>query len=184
MHNHFNANHVGTIVGHASIPAGNKHTDTFEVALWWVEHEFEAAGPYPVKLLANRAGVSPIHSYTLVIENAATRVIGANLTSLFGGVPTGEDHAGKDAVGRKQARTFCLATARTLDDLNEIDLSAYGFTQKAQSWEVYAYYATTQETLFASFDTFKEATKYLDRNPDDDLTIIKVLPDGTRTTEY
>ena len=55
---------------------------------------------------------------------------------------------------------------------------------KSKPWEVYGYYATDRQYLAGEFDTFTAATREMRRNPLDEMTVIKVLPDGTRTTEF
>lgn len=175
---------VGQVVGHACIPPGRQHTDTFEVAAWWVQHDFEPGGPYPVILRANRYGHAPVHSYSLVIEDAPTKVVAANLTSLFGGVGYGSNRAGQDAIGRKDARTFCLASARTLDELAAKDLSAFSFHENTEHYEIFGHYATTAQYRFGEAETFAQAAAIVRRNPADDLSILKVLRDGTLTAEF
>jgi hypothetical protein len=184
MNHRFQADQVGEIVGHACITPGREHTDTFEVAAWWVKHAFVPGGSYPVRLRANRYGQGPVHSYSLVIEQAPTEVVAANLTSIFGGVGYGNDSAGREAVGRKDRRDLCIASARSLDELDTKDLSAFAFHAKAAFYEVYGYYGYEGQFLHAQFDILEQAMRCVRRNPDDELSIVKVCRDGTRTTEF
>ena len=128
MKNDFTSEQIGTVIGHARIPAGETYRDTFEVAAWHRTHAFEPGGTHPVKLYEQRYGSAPVHGYALVIDRAPTTVVDAYMATLFGGVPIGEDRSSKHEIGRKDHRPLCLARAPTLDQLNEIDLSAFDFT--------------------------------------------------------
>lgn len=55
---------------------------------------------------------------------------------------------------------------------------------KARFYEVYGYYAQDSQFLHATYDRLQDALDCVKRNPGDDLTVVKVLPNGTRTTEY
>lgn len=55
---------------------------------------------------------------------------------------------------------------------------------KARFYEVYGYYAQDPQFLHATYDRLQDALDCVKRNPGDDLTVVKVLSDGTRTTEY
>jgi hypothetical protein len=57
-------------------------------------------------------------------------------------------------------------------------------TTTPPTWEVYGLYATTRQYLAGEFRTFAAATREIRRNPLDEMTIIKVLADGTRTTDF
>ena len=109
---------IGCVVGQAMIPAGEKHTDSFETAAWFVEHEFVAGGPYPVELRAMRYGSAPVHGYSLLVLDAPTVVRAANLTSMFCGVGYGDNRAGRERIGQHESRAYCVAYSRTLEGLD------------------------------------------------------------------
>ena len=54
----------------------------------------------------------------------------------------------------------------------------------AVHWMVYGFYGTTRQYAVGVFPSFMQAAQCVRRNPFDDLTVIKILSDGTPTTEF
>lgn len=109
MPNHqLTAADIGQVVGYVEVRPGQRQSQSFETAAWFVEHEFEP-GRYPVTLLR-----APYGGYLLVALHVPTRVVNAFLGTLFGGVLIGADHAGQSRIGQVEKRTLAVSYAMEL----------------------------------------------------------------------